>query len=373
MKRLARFGAVIDARAVLTALDLPPAQRMHAYGRADDTARLLGLLGTEAERADAMQYLHGSILHQGTIVPATPAIAEALVTVLPAPELAPARPAVIAFLGAVAQSAVDNDWAQDVEVDPGDEQRVAALIAADDLEPLYSGEVAMDYVAAAPVQQVLRAAPRWYDTITAADAAIGLLAASALPLDAVRAADLADRCNRALASSDRAVRIAAAHALGAARLLDDADPSVRYVVALRVSLADGPSRARAAAEVLAALRDPSVLDAGFPDPSPFPGWASLAAAQWAASGPPVEPRALADAGVGMAWRFPRFQGQVWAAFLAPLFRDRAEVLTSPQREVLGELLAIDELWDPRDGNNNLARKTLGLPADRAACAALLDG
>ncbi|MFD7307281.1 hypothetical protein [Promicromonospora sp. NPDC059942] len=309
----------------------------HAYGVAADTSRhLQGLVSDDdAAFADGLDHLHGAVLHQGTVYPATVPSLRVVAGMLHDPALrrrddhGKSRLAsLLEWIDAVGDSA---SWHEDTHEsdtpEPTDEDVDAfyRAMAADD-ESVWDSEV-NDYL--------------WGRSI----------------------AELPAACGEALTS--------------VSTYLTDDDPAIRACAAL--SLMDS---AEATALLVEALHDPLAADVWFARrPSCFDIRVHFAL---------VANLLARDA--GLAELLPAFlpviraaKGRLWSnmtwgpillkAFPGVEFQpgvrpDPPRNLDEAQKAVLRELVANNDLWDGGDGNANLARMRVGLPDDRDAVAAL---
>ncbi len=379
----------------------------HAYGVADDTPEHLRNLvsARAARRKAALEHLDSAVLHQGTIYSVTPAAVQVVTALLRDPALrqpvhkdTPAVAPVIAFLGNVGAS-LNEVPAPDPSPAPSEAELDELILHLRDDE---DGEDELgwgsDLISTLMCQAVLALrgmAPAVLDAIAPflsddafgvreeainAAAQWGAIAASSASGQAI-ARILRERLD---ISPDRDERAGLVLALGkldqdVSAWLDDPDEAVRACAAL---LTAGD---RATDILIVALTQPAKVNAWFARRPPyFPMHARFALLG-----------ELIDRNVSIAQLLPAALALIaetkgglqatleWGRLLVVAFPGEAAAftpgkrpplpahLTGDQHAVLRALTANQGLWDPRDGNANLARMTVGLPDSRDEVLAYL--
>lgn len=385
----------------------------HAYGPATDAPEFLaGLLSEKEEvREQALGYLNSAILHQGTVYPATPPAALFVAGLLtdPVSDLpvgdpfaagSPAEPLrlhLLGFLAATARAVAELSAGRslsdlDGAADPGERRgELDALLSgmadgdAEGDEEIWEDPL-LDSVFQAALRDLRRAAPALLGAVrpllTHADGRVrqrAVTTSGALsrlvdaPVDLSGAADLAE--NR-----DEGAAIVLALVEGGrdtSAFVTHPDQAIRVCAALSEGLAGDPV---ALGELRAALVDPAAADAWFQDrPGYFSGQVrfALVAALVSRSGPedaadllPVF-RALA----AMAGPFTCEADLRGLLRLALGIEEGATASgvgnpTGLQRAYLGAVVDNDRLWGTGAANPALVLRSLGLPTDREALAAL---
>lgn len=380
-----------SAQDTLTRLDVT--KYNHAYGVADDTEKLLGLLGDEGQRRAAMRYLYSAILHQGTVWLATPDITDALVQVAVQPEAANARADIIGFVADVAQAATDCQWEgmdEAVATDGGLERAVEAIAA--NVDELFEDEELANFTYAQALTWVGERREAWclalVDSIDDDDLHVAIAVAQLVlsaDLDPLRHPQIRDRvvrCLAGLAAPDAgptwrpaAVDLLARFDQPTDRYLDDPDLAVRLCASYHGDLV---ANSAARNELIAGVMDLPAVERSFGERS-LPGWdgplapASQLIVRLAGAGLPAS--CLVGAALATARFFEQAPGDwSWGHFVIPILgvgATRASV-TAAQRDYLAGMLAIEGIWDPRSGNNSLVWKAAGLPYDRDALRQMLD-
>ncbi|WP_017544862.1 hypothetical protein [Nocardiopsis prasina] len=388
----------------------------HAHGQATDAPEVLaGLLSAKGEeRAEALAYLNGVILHQGTVYPATPPAALFVAGLLadPVGDLPvsdplggaagapsdPLRPHLLGFLADVARAVTEvsagRSLAHMIELaDPGEQRdELDALLTrmargdTEGDEGLWEDPL-LDTVFHAALRDLHLAAPALLGAVrpllTHADGRVrqqAVTASGALSrlgegpeVDLSGAADLAE--NR-----DQGAAIVLALVEGGrdtSAFLTHPDQAIRACAALSEHLEDDPV---ALGELRTALADPSAADSWFQDrPGFFPGHvrSSLVDALVARSGPgdaaDLLPVFRALAGVASV-----FTSESDLAGLLRLAMGVTEETTVPgvvsptdlQRAYLRAVADNDRLWSTGVASLSPVLHGLGLPSDREALAAL---
>jgi hypothetical protein len=376
----------------------------HADGRAADTpVHLRGLADPDSGvRMRAVDHLRGTVVHQGTIFPATaPAVAEVCrlladesVVSLPLRRRTPEEPGLVGaelllFLADVAESAARGGTDQQLaarQCPPGLEGELARITAGDWEEDEFGSEPFLAAVAVvmdravlgcraqapavvqavwpwlgAPRRQIWQAAAaaqaRWASL--AGDPAVTAAVAQRMTAEASRAEDPRDRAAWVLALGNLGADTSA--------FLSDRAQLVRVCAALSASVADDPRSLR---EILAAL-----------DQLPDPGW-------WRPTGylfiQGPWPDALIDAAITRARSFdqllpvalcvatyahPDLVEFDWGPLLRAAFPTPpapGAPLPEAQRRYLAALADKDSLWHNNDmiGRGKFYLRELGLPTDR---------
>jgi hypothetical protein len=384
--------------------DVSWSRLFHAYGVASDTARhLQGLLSDDDAAFDAaLDHLHGAVLHQGTVYPATVPSLRVVAGMLHNQarhqvlrrhdEHGRSRLAsLLEWIDAVGDSA---SWHEDTRApdaaEPTDEDIDAfyRAMAADD-EAVWESDLnhylwarsiaelpAACGEALAPVSAFLTDED---ETVRSAALDAYVRLAAVQPDRATLAGPLAAAAEGASARDERAVVVLGLGDLGTdtTRWLSDDDPAIRACAAL--SLTGSPE---ATAVLVEALQDPLAVDEWFTRrPSRFDMRVhfGLVANLLARDVDLTEILPACLPAIRVA------QGGLWSdmtwgpillrvfpdvEFLPGVRPDPPRNLNDAQRAVLRELVANDDLWDRRDGNANLARMRVGLPDDRSAVAGL---
>lgn len=363
----------------------------HAYALATDTpAALRSLAGTEEEFASGMDHLWGSILHQGTVYPATAPAVRQVCALLG--ELSPHRVLeLLRFLHETGLSAVvdvgtDADtWADEPLTEPT-EQELDALfgaMAADDLDA-WSSPV-LDYLWRRGIESLQTCGPDVTSAVMPlmrdADARLRSMVAAVLAawsslVDEPMRGTIAGELSVVPAGISRDELAARVLALGEVGFdvrgwLGHPDPAIRACAAI---FEDGPAATR---ELITALRDPAAADGWFSDrPAQFDGQVrfSLLPALLTRGLPFSELLPVAVAIARVAGQ--RTVNHDWGLLLDEAFDPdnppaSASDLDEPQREFLKALLANDQLWDPTNGNVRMALKSAGLPEFRDGIVALV--
>ncbi|GAA0592877.1 HEAT repeat domain-containing protein [Streptomyces crystallinus] len=362
----------------------------HAYGPASDTPfQLLALLSDDIEaRSAAVGHLDSAILHQGSVYSATGPAARVVAAMLkdpltmePVEDVVPWDDAVprpvrldlVDFLARVADSCRFDDT---------DDAALSAAMSA----AVRDGEV-LQARNARDLLACRAAAPELLDALTPVfDDPDGHIQVKALEA-AVRLSDhedlagfrraIGDRLDRvAVDSCDPRSRAAAARLLGmlGARplaLLHDAHPGVRACAALAPALADEPRATRAILDALLAVHE---ADHWFEEHLPGQdGWLRFdltrAAAARVDDFEALLPAALAVLPLAGGFTLDRDLGPfLTAAFARPRSADAP--LSLAQRTYLSAVLDREELW--RSVSAEPWFPATGLPAERAACRALVE-
>lgn len=228
----------------------------HAYGSASDAPEQLRNLLSEDDEAcgNALGYLDGALLHQGSVYSATSPAAAFVAAILDDPRVSllcesalpwddrerPLRAALLEWLGSLAESLTYDEWEFDDSEDAASE--AAALDAGRALLP----------------ELFDRIAPFLDDTDSAVrQAATGAVAHLLhAPELADQRAEVAERLLSAARDASPVERAGIALSLGGwgvPVLLDDEHPGVRACAAITTAYDNDPA---ALAEVRTALRDP---------------------------------------------------------------------------------------------------------------------
>ncbi|WP_017569615.1 hypothetical protein [Nocardiopsis halotolerans] len=390
----------------------------HAHGSgADAPERLTPLLtGGTCERKHALDYLYGSILHQGTVYPATVPAALFVAGILDRPELddlardsiseamgaapSPLRQSLLGFLTDVADSAAafaaSTDATPVARAPLSEDERVRLIdaVLADDADDeawseggveTLMDEAADDLRAAAPaLNEAVRPFLTCHDPLTrirAVEAAAATARLGGLALDLSGAADMAET------RDEGAVIVLALGECGGdtTEFLTHADPAIRACAALAPSQRDNPV---ATGELVAALAGPAEADAWFTTrPAFFPARVRFTLVRTLAERSTPEDaarllpvlRALApltsvltaaeDAGPLLALAFPPRDGDE----KPPVRARNLEELTGVQRDYLRVLADSDGFWHDRIANFRVVLARLGLPGEREEVRALLGG
>jgi hypothetical protein len=372
----------------------------HAYGVASDTARHLPGLVSDDDTAfdEALDHLHGAVLHQGTVYPATVPSLRIVAGMLHDQGLRrrdehgrSRLAALLEWIDAVGDSA---SWYEDPDVsdtaEPTDEDVDAfyRAMAADD-EEVWGSELSQ-YLWARSITELPAACREALTTVSAfltdedetvrsaaLDAYVRLAAVQ--PDRATLAGPLATAVDAASGRDERAVVVLGLGDLGSdtTRWLSDDDPAIRACAALSLT-----GSAEATAVLVEALRDPLAVDEWFARrPSRFDMRvhfglvANLLArdvglAEILPACLPVVRVAEGGLWSDMTWGPILLRTFPGVEFLPGVRPDPPRNLNEAQKAVLRELVANDDLWDRRDGNANLARMRVGLPDDRDAVAGL---
>jgi hypothetical protein len=371
----------------------------HAYGVATDTpGHLRALTGDDPElQAAAADHLDGAVLHQGSVYPVTPVAVRVVAGSLGEPALRRPEPGgdallvyVLTFLRQAAESAATTPVDGVPPPDAADLAAFYGQLAAEDLDAWASPVAGALFDRS--VADLRETAPEVVDAVlpfvadpdlavrTAAVGALAWLGVS--PPARPRVPELADRLGARLRAVDgrdeRANLVLALGRLGAdtSPWLDDADPAVRACSAL--GLRDD---ARATAVLVDALTRPGEADTWFGHGMPLirghvrfcllrevlareVPFADLLPAALAVVEVASGYTADADWGPLLLAAFP---GVPFTAGVRPPPPAR---LDDAQRALLRALVANDTLWEPRNGNADLARMRVGLPDSRDAVAEL---
>ncbi|MFF8763074.1 hypothetical protein ACF07Q_01060 [Nocardiopsis dassonvillei] len=263
----------------------------HAYGSGADTPGHLAslLTGDARERERALDHLHGALLHQGTVYPATVPASLFVAGILDRPELddpargplpeasdaAPGSPrrVLLDFLAAAAEGALHQTPPGPVPEPPAGAEldRVYAALASDDEDEAVGvwETPAVDALMRRVGPDMRAAAPLLYAAVephlTASDAHTRMCAveaASALARLGGLEPDLSGAADMAETRDEGAVIVLALGACGAdtTEFLAHADPAIRACAALAPGQRANPA---ATAELAAALADPEAADAWF--------------------------------------------------------------------------------------------------------------
>ena len=380
----------------------------HAYRTAEETPEILrGLTsGDASSRENAIDYLDGSVLHQGTIYAATAPAVRVVAGLLDEPILrAPldGGPTLEAVLGFLADAAESLGWADDVhQVEAPTEKQMKKL--AKHLRKDEDGEddegwgspmvevmmkmAVLDLRSMAPevleavVPFVLDENPR---IAQAAMNATSKWAAVQLGTPQVEAAVrvLRTRLGTATDRNQKACLVLALGEMGqdVSAWLEDEDEAVRSCAALfvRTPQADGI--------LIGALTHPEQMDAWFPrnaKPAYFPMNVRISLLDEVIKrGVTIEGLLLAAVALIEQTSGGLLADYEWGPILQVGFPDAEYVngsgvrpplperLTPAQHAVLEALVANETLWDPTDGNASLARMQVGLPNTREELAAYL--
>jgi hypothetical protein len=372
----------------------------HAYGVASDTARHLPGLVSDDDAAfdEALDHLHGAVLHQGTVYPATVPSLRIVAGMLHDQGLRrrdehgrSRLAALLEWIDAVGDSA---SWYEDPDVsdtaEPTDEDVDAfyRAMAADD-EEVWGSELSQ-YLWARSITELPAACREALTTVSAfltdedetvrsaaLDAYVRLAAVQ--PDRATLAGPLATAVDAASGRDERAVVVLGLGDLGSdtTRWLSDDDPAIRACAALSLT-----GSAEATAVLVEALQDPLAVDEWFTRrPSRFDMRvhfglvANLLArdvglAEILPACLPVVRVAEGGLWSDMTWGPILLRTFPGVEFLPGVRPDPPRNLNEAQKAVLRELVANDDLWDRRDGNANLARMRVGLTDDRDAVAGL---
>ena len=377
----------------------------HAYGVAEDTPGHLRNLTSELAslRKAALAHLDSAVLHQGTIYSVTPAAVRVIAGVLQEPALREPRARktftltkAITFLGDVGSS-LNCIETPDPLPQPSEaelDELILHLRSDDEGEddegwgsPLISvlmcqavlalREMTSDVLnAIAPFvsdetfdvrQEAINAVAEW-----------GAIQPSSAGSEAV-AEIIRERLSGAINRDERAGLVLALGKLGrdVSCWLDDQDEAVRACAALFVA------NERASSILIAALAHPDKVNTWFERRPPFfPEHTRITLLeeliarnvkieQWL----PAAVALIADSEGGLLADYE------WGPILEVAFPKEAasfnpgkrpplpEHLTSDQHSILKVLVANQNLWNPRDGNANLARMKVGLPDIREEVAA----
>ncbi|MFD6138785.1 hypothetical protein [Promicromonospora sp. NPDC060271] len=376
----------------------------HAYGVTSDTPRHLHALVSDDEAAfgNALDHLHGAVLHQGTVYPATvPALRVVAGTLHDQTHHQVLRrrdehgrsrlTSLLEWIDAVGDSA---SWYEDTDpsdaAEPTDEDIDAfyRAMAADD-ESVWGSEL-NHYLWARSIAELPAACGEALTTVStfltdkdetvrsaALDAYVRLAAVQ--PDRAELTGPLLSAVEAASGRDERAVVVLGLGDLGVDTTpwLSDDDPAIRACAALSLT-----GSAAATAVLVGALQDPLAVDEWFTRrPSRFDMrvhfglMANVLARDVALA--EILPACLSVVRVaqGGLW-----SNMTWGPVLLRVFPDvefqpgvrpdPPQNLDDAQKAVLRALVANDDLWDRRDGNANLARMRVGLPDDRDAVARL---
>lgn len=375
----------------------------HAYSAAADTPEHLQALlaGGTQERDAAIEHLYGSVLHQGTVYPATAVAVRVVAGILGDDRLRTPGPSGTLLLAELLRWVGDAfDSARYIRpvspdpVTPAEVDRFFEQMEEEDLDAWGSDVVGALH--AQGEQALLDAAPAVVGTllpfVTDEDALVRQLAIGALgniaglasvdaELPTVRnvlqerlqdVTDRDERCELVLALAEAGVDVSP--------WLSDADPAVRACAAL--GLPDSPA---ATAVLLDALKDPGAADEWFAErPTRFQAHVRFHLLE-----------NLLGRGLPFADLLPTAVRLVRMAShytvdsdIAPLLKAAfpgahadsqpgtqppPTDLKGPQRDFLKALVANEGLWDPRNGNAHLAFMRVGLPHDRRAVADIANG
>ena len=381
----------------------------HAYGPGTNAPENLAGLRSEdpGERASALGYLNGAILHQGTVYPATPPAALYVAALLSDPAVdrpvhdpfaedagassVPLRRHLLHFLAAVAravvESAGDATTAElDALADPGDRQEeidaLLALMASDeDADEEVWEDPLLDTLFHMGLRDLRRAAPALLGAVqpllTHRDRGVrqgAVTAAGALSrLGGGLALDLSGAADYAESRDEGAAIVLALVESGGdtAEFLSHADPAIRACAALSPALAGSPA---ATAELRAALADPATVDTWFDDcPDYFDGRGrpTLVNALVERSGPEdatdLLPVFQALAEVSSAHTAERDLEGLLRLALGLTEGDATAPMVRPtplQSAYLRAVAGSDGLWDAAVANFTVLLKRLGLPRDR---------
>ncbi|MGW2093643.1 hypothetical protein [Promicromonospora sukumoe] len=372
----------------------------HAYGVASDTSRHLGALASDDDGAFAggLGHLFGAVLHQGTVYPATAPALRVVAGLLHDPVLRRddehGRSRLASLLGWIDAVGDSASWHEDTREPDAAEPTDADVDAfyramAEDDESVWDSDL-NHYLWARSIAELPAACgaalPAVSAFLTDDDEDVRLAAldayvrlAAVQPDRATSAAPLTAALDTASGRDERAVLVLGLGDLGADTTpwLADDDPAVRACAALSLT-----GSAEATAALVEALRDPLAADEWFTRrPSRFDRRvhfglvANLLARDVALA--EILPACLSAIRVAkgglwvtMTWGpilLRTFPGVDFQPGVRP---DPPRDLDEAQRAVLRELVANDDLWEPHDGNANLARMRVGLPADRDAVARL---
>lgn len=358
----------------------------HAYAAATDTpAHLQALVQDDDDAfAAALDHLYGTVLHQGTVYPATGPSLRVVAAMLDHDAVRRAAGTgsrlaeLLGWIDAVADSA---SWHRDIEVPdvtPSDAEIDVHFSnledddewASDTCQYLWSrAAVALPDDCAAVLPAVGRFVSDADDAVrlAALDAYVHL---AALQDDrAALGSPLLEALGRASTRDERAVLVLGLGDLGVdtTAWLSDDDAAVRACAAMSLA-----GSAEATAVLVNALQDPLAADEWFERrPSRFDMRVHFGLLQ-----------NLLVREVGLGEILPAClavirvaQGGLWAdmswgpvlrvafpgvEFKAGVRPDPPSGLDESQRAVLRALVANDALWDPRDGNAGLARMRVGL-------------
>jgi hypothetical protein len=369
------------------------AHLFHAYARATDTAEHLGdLLASDEKAFDAaMGHLDSAVLHQGSIFPATPAAVRCLAAVVAQPALLPDQSRLVRLLEYLATVGESLSWLELPEDRP--------VIDRAELDQLFAEWPEDGWAEADSIVDSLCTLAGFELTDLAADLLPSLATfltdpdlevreagidafgywAQVNPANAQAATDiLRKQLDQAVVRDERARLVLALGEIGAdlSDLLADTDPAIRACAALTTKSPAGN------AELIAVLLEPQASDSWFESrPPQFLGWprytfqAELLSRQLpfdevALAALAIVPLASAvtadfDWGPLLTAAFP---GVVFTQGVRP---GPPKALSSNQRVFLAALVRNESLWDPRNGNANLARMRVGLPDDRDEVARLV--
>ncbi|MEV6813131.1 hypothetical protein [Micromonospora sp. NPDC051296] len=352
----------------------------HAYDSASDTPDQLMLLlsGDAALCGEALAYLDGAVLHQGTIYSATAPAALFVAGILDDPRTLvpcesalpwdererPLRAALLEWLGNVAESATYDDPEPDDDETDDWEDYAQAVEACRAIRPdLYA-----------------RVAPFLDHTEpTVRQAAVGAVTDLLLaPELAEQRAEVADRLLRSVEGMTPVERAGIALTIGSwgiapRSLLADEHPGVRACAALTKALDDDP---RARDEVRLALRDPRTADSWFDEnPPQLDGQVRFtlveALLRRTTAFDEVAEAALAVARMTNAYTVD----SDWGPLLIRAFPEgfvKGQELSAAQRQFLTAIVDNDRCWGSI-ANPTFWFSRAGLPADRDGLRALLTG
>ncbi|MFE7504683.1 hypothetical protein [Promicromonospora sp. NPDC057488] len=380
--------------------DVDWSRLFHAYGVASDTPHHLQGLVSEDDAAfdEALDHLRAAVLHQGTVYPATVPALRVVAGMLHDPVLRrhdehgrSRLASLLEWVDAVGDSASWHEDASESDgAEPTDEDVEAfyRAMAADD-ESVWDSDVS-NYLWARSIAELPAACGEALASVSTylgdEDEAVRLASLDAyVRLAAVQpdpealAGPLTAAVDAASGRDERAVLVLGVGDLGAdtTRWLADDDLAIRACAAL--SLTDS---AEATALLVEALHDPLAADEWFARrPSRFDMrvhftlLANLLArdvglAELLPACLPVIRAASGGLWANMTWGPILLKAFPGVEFQPGVRPDPPRNLDEAQKAVLRELVANDSLWDGHDGNANLARMRVGLPADRDAVAGL---
>lgn len=380
--------------------DVDWSRLFHAYGVASDTSRHLHDLVSDDDAAfdKALDHLHGAVLHQGTVYPATVPSLRVVAGMLHDPALRrhdehgrSRLASLLEWIDAVGDSASWHEATRASDAaEPTDEEIDAFYRAmAEDEDSVWDSELnhylwarsiaelpAACSTALTPVSTFLTDEDETV-RLTALDAYVRLAAVQ--PDRVALTGPLIAAAEAASGRDERAVVVLGLGDLGAdtTRWLSDDDLAIRACAALSLT-----GSVEATAVLVEALQDPPAVDAWFTRrPSRFDMRVHFglvanllardtALAEILPACLPVIRAAQGGLWSDMTWGpilLRTFPGVEFQPGVRP---DPPRNLDEGQKAVLRELVANDDLWDSRDGNANLARMRVGLPDDRDAVASL---
>ncbi|MGC3955092.1 MAG: hypothetical protein QM804_12760 [Propionicimonas sp.] len=365
----------------------------HAYGTAGDTpGHLAALRGTDpAAVKAALTHLDGAILHQDTVWTATPPVVAEVIDLITAPQGHPELAALVRWLGWAMDAVRDLEVGPEPIPVPDEAELEAFLTATAEENEAAWGMPVLDLLMRQAVVDVRALAPRIAaavvplldhadgevrrEALSALGSAAGLVpAAERHPLQQHLAALVSASDHR----DEKAARLLALGAAGGntSEWLTDPDPAVRACAAL------GDAGPAATAVLLDVLRDPAGCDAWFERRPPqlhthvrFALLSNLLSREVALA--ELVPAATAMIALAGGFDLDRVVGPILqrtfpeVRFTPGVRPAPAENWTEAQCAIVAALVANDRIWDPTDGNANLARMRVGLPEGRDAVAALL--